>query len=290
MKWMCGLMVLIIALFTAGCEQGGNFFTATIGGRPFRASPGTIMVTGNATPTRQGTLIITGFQPSTGIALNLSISFFIGPAAQPLGVNLGTTPGGIGSVTIAPDIWSTPLNGAAGFVTVTVRTDKRIAGTFNFTAAAFTPSTTPPTIEVTEGAFDITIDEGLPPLPTGVGSTAIATIDGTPWNAATIVGIHPGPGIFSVAADNTVYSIVILTQVLVTAGNTYGIPSQMHMTVSRMGTSDSWYGGLGEDVGSVTITTFDANRLIASFSGTLPPLSGNSSLTVTGGAINCYLE
>jgi hypothetical protein len=278
-------------LLSAGCEVGGNFFTATIGGRPFRASPGSITVTGNDPPTRQGTLAITGIQLPSGIGLSLNISFFIGPATQPLGVNPGSTPGGIGSVTIAPGIWSTPLNGAAGFVTVTVRTDKRIAGTFNFTAAAFTPGTAPPTIEVTDGAFDITIDEGLPPLPTAVGSTAFATIGGTPWNAATIVGIHPGPGAFSIVADNTTYSITMLPQVPITAGNTYGIPSEMSMTVIlRTGTSESWYGGLGDDVGSVSVTTFETNRLIASFSGTLPPLSGSSSLTITGGAINCYLE
>jgi len=64
----------------------------------------------------------------------------------------------------------------------------------------------------------------------------------------------------------------------------------MGMTVIRTGTAESWYGGLGADVGSVTITTFATNRLIASFSGTLPPLSGSSSITVTGGAINSYLE
>jgi hypothetical protein len=291
MKRILAALLIIGVLLSAGCEVGGNLFTATIGGRPFRASPGSITVTGNDPPTRQGTLVITGIELPSGIGLSLNISFFIGPATQPLGVNPGSTPGGIGTVTVAPDFWSTPLNGAAGFVTVTERTDTRIAGTFNFTAAAINPGTNPQEIEVENGAFDITVIEGLPPLPTAVGSTAVATIGGTPWNAATIVGIRPGPGVFSIAADNTTYSITILPKVPITAGNTYGIPSEMSMMViSRMGTSESWYGGLGDDVGSVTVTAFETNRLIASFSGTLPPLSGSSSLTVAGGAINSYLE
>ena len=274
---------------TGGGGGGGNSFTATVDGQAFKADANTIQVTGNNPATRQGALAISGVQASTGVGLILTISFFIGPASQPLGVHPGSNPGGIASVLIAPDMWTTPLNGAAGFVTLTARTDKRLAGTFNFTAAG-NPGATPATRVVTSGTFDITIDAGLPPLPTGVGSTAIATIGGTPWNAATIVGIYPGAGIFSVAADNTTYSITLVPKVPVTAGNTYGIPSQMGITVSRTGTADSWWGGLGADIGSVTVSTFDANRLIASFNGTLPPLAAVGSLTVTGGAINAYLE
>ena len=188
-------------------------------------------------------------------------------------------------------MWSTPLNGASGFVTITARTDKRIAGTFHCTTAGILPSITPPTRSVTDGSFDVTIDAGLPPLPTGVGSTEIATIGGTPFNGATIVGINAGGGIFSVGADNTVYSISLLPKIPVTAGNTYGIPSQMSITLAEMGTTNSWWGGLGADIGSVTITTFNANRLIATFNGTLPVLGGApATMTVTGGAINAYLE
>ncbi len=300
-----GSALLVIALLAVGCGGGddpanpdggggggggGNTFTATVDGQAFKADANTIQVTGNNPATRQGTLAISGYQVSTGIGLIVTISFFIGPASQPLGVNPGTNPGGIGMVTIAPDSWTTPFSGAAGFVTLTARTDKRIAGTFDFTAAGALPATVPATRVVTSGAFDITIDAGLPPLPTGVGSTAIATIGGTPWNAATIVGIHPGAGTFSLAADNTAYSISLVPKVPVAAGNAYGIPSQMGITVSRTGTADSWWGGLGADIGTVTITTFDANRLIASFNGTLPPLAGVGTLTVTGGAINAYLE
>lgn len=306
MKRISGPSWLIVALLAVSCGGGddgpaapgggggggggGNTFTATIDGQAFAADAATIQVTGNTPATRQGTLVITGYQTSSGRALSVSFSFFIGPASQPLGVNPGTNPGGIASITIASDIWMTPLSGAAGFITLSTRTDKRIAGTFNFTAAGSLPGMSPANRVVTNGTFDITIDAGLPPLPTGVGSTCIANIGGTPWNAATIVGIQPGAGSFSVAADNTSYSISLVPKVVTAAGNTYGIPSEMGITVLRTGTAESWYGGLGADIGSVTITTLDANRLIASFNGTLPPLSAPGSLAVTGGAINAHLE
>jgi hypothetical protein len=76
----------------------------------------------------------------------------------------------------------------------------------------------------------------------------------------------------------------------VSAGNTYGIPSQMSMTVIRSGTGDSWSGGTGADVGSVTIGTFETDRLVATFAAALPPLNAASPLAVTGGAVNAYLE
>lgn len=270
-----------------GGGGGGNTFTATIGGQAWTADKNLITVSGSDTPTRFGTLVISGVQTSTGTSLSLSLSFIIGPATQPLGVNPGSNPGGTGMLTVAPDIWMTPLSGQAGFITITARTDKRIAGTFNFTADPSLPG--PPAKVVTNGAFDITDAAGLPPLPTGVGSTAIATIGGTPWNAATIVGINPGGGIFSIVADNTAYSITILPKVAVVAGNDYGIPSQMGLTVSRTGTADSWAATTGPDIGSVHITTFDADRVWAMFSGILPPLAAASSLTVSGGVINAYL-
>lgn len=272
-----------------GGGGGGNVFTATIDGQPWKADGNLIFVTGNATPTRQGALLITGSQASSGITLGLNLAFIIGPATQPLGVNAGTTPGGTVTITDSPDVWMTPLNGAAGFVTITARTATRIAGTFHCTAATLPPAAAG-TRSVTDGKFDITVPAGLPDLPTGVGSTAIASIGGTPWNAATIVGINPGGGTFSVAADNTAYSITLLPKQPVSAGNTYGIPSQMTVQVIRTGTTDSWWGGLGADVGTITITTLAADRLVATFSGNLVALNASGPLAVTGGAINAYLE
>jgi len=309
MKRVRILALLVLGLFAVSCggddsptgtggggggnNSGGNSFTATIDGQPFKSDANLIQVTGNNPATRQGTLVITGYQTSTGTGINLILSFFISTPAsvtQPLGVNTGTTPGGTCSVIKGSDSWTTPLSGAAGFVTVTERTDKHIKGTFHCSTDGILPATTPPTRSVTNGAFDITIDSGLPPLPTGVGSTAVATLGGTPWNAATVVGLTGGAGSFSTSADNADYSITLSPKVPVSSGNTYNIPSDINITVINKNTTDSWYGGTGADIGTMTINTIAANRLYANFSGTLPPLSASGSLLVTGGAINTYLE
>jgi hypothetical protein len=302
MKRMLRPALLALGLLAVGCGgddgpagpsggggggAGGNAFTGTIDGQPWKADANAIAVSGSATPTRQGTLTLIGINTATGVSVSLTLSFIVGPATQPLGVNI-TNPGGIASVVNGSKSWLTPLSGAAGFVTITARTSTRIAGTFFFTADA-NVGTTPATTTVTNGAFDITVAAGLPDLPTGVGSTTIANLGGTPWNAATIVGTNPGAGVFAYSASNTDYSLTITPKMPVSAGNTYGIPSQIAMTVIQTGGGSSWWGGLGADVGTLTITTFDANRMIATFSATLPPLSGASSLAVTGGAINKHL-
>jgi hypothetical protein len=310
MKRTFGLGLLVLGLFAVGCGGGGgddgggpptgpgpgggsgNTFTATIDGTAWKSDTNLISVTGNNPATRQGTLVITGFQTSSMRAVSLFISFIIGPATQPLGVNQGTTPGGTASVIVGTDSWLTPMSGKAGTIKITARTDKRIAGEFNFAADGLLPGMIPPARTVTNGKFDITIDAGLPPLPTGVGSTAIATIGGTPWNAATIVGLHPGPGSFSIALDNTSYSISITPKVVVSAGNAYGIPSQINFQILETGTSNSWAAITGPDIGTFALTTLDANRMIANFSVTgLPALSGGGApLTIIGGAINAHLE
>lgn len=310
MKRVRILALLVFGLFAVSCggddsptgtgggggggnNSGGNSFTATIDGQPFKSDANLIQITGNNPATRQGTLVITGYQTSTGTGMNLIISFFQNvpnAVTQPLGVNTGTTPGGTASVIKGVDSWMTPLNGASGFVTVTERTDTHIKGTFFCTTEGILPSITPPTRVVTNGAFDITVASGLPPLPTSVGSTSVANLGGTPWNAATVVGLSGGTGVFSTSADNTNYSITFVPKMPVSAGNTYGIPSQIGMTVINKLTADSWWGGTGSDIGTMTINQLDSNRLYANFSGTLPPLSGSGSLTVSNGAINTYLE
>ena len=271
-----------------GGGGGGDTFTATIDGVAWASDAAAISVTGSATPTRDGMLVISGYESATGRGLSLAISFFIGAATQPLGVNSGTTPGGSGTVLAPPDSWLTPMSGAAGMVTLSARTANRVAGTFHFTAEALAGAT-PASRVVTNGAFDITVEAGLPPLPAGVGSTMMATVGGAPWYAATIVGLNAGSGVFSLNASNTAYSITIVPKQPVAAGNSYGVPSQMGITVSRPGSTDSWWGGLGADIGTVTITTFATDRLGATFSGNLVPLNAAGGLLLAGGAINAYL-
>jgi hypothetical protein len=60
-----------------GGGGGGNSFTAVIDGVNWASDEAFISVTGISTPTREGMLIITGFEASSGRGLSMGISFFI---------------------------------------------------------------------------------------------------------------------------------------------------------------------------------------------------------------------
>jgi len=246
---------------------GGNTFTATIDGTNWKSDAALIQVGG---------------------AVNLG--FIIGPATQPLGVNPGTNPGGVGTI-LKTDFWETPLNGQAGFVTITARTDKRIAGTFHFSADGLNPGTVPASRNVTNGKFDITIASGLPDLPTGVGSTSTANMGGTPWNAATMVGIRQGPGAFVVTASTTnSYTYVLTTIVPITTIGAYGIGTQVSLQVTNNQGAQEWAAGGGPDVGTLNITSIDAGRIVGNFTASVPAVGAGSALTIAGGTINAFLQ
>lgn len=272
-----------------GGGGGGNSFTATIDGVAWKSDASLIQVTGDASPTRQGTLIISGYQVSSMRGVTLDLGFIIGPATQPLGVNPASNPGGTGSVIVTPDIWMSPFSGKAGFVTITARTDKRVAGTFHFVSEPLVPGTLPATRTVEDGTFDITVASGLPALPTGVGSTSTANLGGTPWNGATIVGLHPGPGVFGLGVTTTEYSVNLTPVVPVSVG-TWDIPTQVTIQISKIGTTDAWAAVGGASIGSIIITQFDANRLVATYNANVPRQGGGASLNVTSGTVNAYLQ
>jgi hypothetical protein len=269
-------------------NPGGTSFSADIDEQAWAADENAIQVTGNPGAPNLGTIVMSGIDISTGQGLVLALSFISGPGTYPLGVNIGTTPGGTGSVTGSPDSWITPLSGAAGAVTVTVRTATRIAGTYSFSADPLLGGG--PAAVVTNGKFDITVASGLPALPTGEGSTVTATLDGGAWNAATVIGLNPGEGILSLAADNTAYTINMTAKVPLVAGNSYGIPSQISFTIIRTGTADAWAATSGEDIGFFTVDTFSATRAVGTFGGTFPKSGGGPALEVVDGAYDLSLQ
>jgi len=271
-----------------GGNPGGTSLSARIDGEPWAAVDDFIQVSGNPGAPRLGTIVLNGVEVATGQGLTLALSFISGPGTYPLGVNIGTTPGGTGQVTAPPDSWLTPLSGDAGTVTVSVRTATRIAGTFSFSADPLLGGGPP--AEVRDGKFDITVSAGLPPLPTGGGSTVSATFDGSPWNGATVVGLSPGADLLSLSASNTAYSLSMTPKVPVAAGNSYHIPSQISLTVIRMGTAESWTAIVGEDIGTWTIDTFSATRATGRFDATLPKSGGGAALDVSEGIYDLDLE
>lgn len=304
MKRVTLVVLLLVPLFSFGCSDSSidpdaddtgsdytrtGWLTATIDGESYSTTY--LRVTGDNPQSRQGTLT---FYSTLGVGdLILKISFVNGPGTYALGVDSETTPGGTFSLRVPgypQRVYTTPLDGESGFVTITERSDKRIAGTFNCTLKALSPSEVPQTHTVTEASFEYTTSSSLPPFPSGDGSTMNAVIQGTPFNAAMVAGSMSGTDQFGIQAINTKYAFTISTKVGVAAGNTYQIPSEISIAVTESGTGTTWWGGDGEDIGTLTITQFEPDRLVATFSGTLPAVEVASPLTITGGAIDSFLE
>jgi hypothetical protein len=203
---------------------------------------------------------------------------------------VATNAGGTGLVSDPPNSWLTALNGEAGSVTITTRTDSRIAGTFQFDATNV-PGTAAGIARVTNGEFDITVSGGLPPLPTGFGSSVSANLDGDFWNAATIVANSPSFGAFNLVGSTTEFSISIVPKVQVSAGETYGIPFQIDLLITRIGSDDTWHAEGGPNVGTVTITEFTNDALVGAFQGSIPQATGGiEQMLVTDGQFNVYLQ
>lgn len=287
-----------------GTQPGGNgtvsgSFTASIDGQSWTADAATMTVSGQAQPSRPGVVVLAGGQVASGISLSISLAFIRGPGTYPLGVNIGTNAGGIATITEAHgtnvESWNTSLTGAAGTVTITTRTSTRIAGTFSCTATALLgTSPSPASRIVTNGSFDVTLNSGtLPPIPAGYGSITTANLNSTPWNAATIVALFPGPGVFGLTAMTDDYTLLVSPKVPVAAGNTYNVPGDIGLTVLTTGGLDSWVAISGGPVGTVTITTLTDLSVVATYQATLPASAGNGTNTpmvIANGVINVNLD
>jgi uncharacterized protein DUF6252 len=261
---------------------GGNTYRANIDGASWSAVSSTIQVTGGNEP-RLGTIVISGGNAG-GNAIVLILSFIGGPGTYPLGVNVGTNAGGTGSVVDVPNTWLTPLSGAAGTVEITARSATRIAGTFQFTAERLGGGG--PDVTVTGGEFDITIESGLPALPTGGGSVMTALLDGVPWNGATITQVGNGS---SFGGQTTEYSINFAGAVSPGAFDLGAGAGRWECQILRIGTGESWNVGTSDSVGTIIFATVLPGRMQGSFYGTLPPLNASDSLVVTEGFFSVYL-
>jgi len=286
-----------LGIFATGCgdDDGpvdpgtvNNEMSAKIDGQQWSADQSAITVTGNAATPRQGTISISGTRITPQQNITLLLSFITGPGTYPLGVSVVSNAGGTGLVTNPPNTWLTPLSGAAGTVTISTRTDSRIAGTFAFVANEIPSGGT---TAVTEGQFDITVSGGLPNLPTGFASAASAKLNGANWNAAAILADSPNAGEFNFVGTTTDFSIALHSLVPVLAGSPYGVPSQIDLTITRIGSSEVWHAESGPDVAFVTLIEFTDDLLVGTFQGTIPQSSGGSTpMVITEGQLNLSLQ
>ncbi len=290
-------LALSIALVVAACGGGspagpggggGNGtdrITATIDGQAFTA--GTIQAL--PVSTVPGSLAFQGTQivGSAARVISINLAFIPGPGTYPLGMNIGTSPGGTVTMVVGTNSYTTPLSGAAGSVTITSLTATRVAGSFTFTANATLGAGTS---TVTNGIFDVQRSTGyVVPTEDLAGSTMTVTINGTPQVSATLSGIGGGATTRVVGGMNLDYSISItvgpISAPAAGALTGFTVPTR-RLTITRVGTTQSW-GGVGNDNGTLNITTLTATRIGGSFSGTLAPNAQTTgTLTVTNGVFN----
>jgi hypothetical protein len=288
-----------VAVFVTACGGGGGpgpgqngqvsgNFRATIDGAQWAADVLTIQISGGAVGDVSGPIIITGSQISTGTTMSIALRFVGGPGTYPLGVN-ATNAGGIATVSRSlgggATVLSTQLTGAAGTLTITARTNTRIAGTFSYTATVL-PGAGTGTAIVTNGSFDLTMNAGLtvPPLPTDSGSVVSATLNGANWNAATIVA--PNAAV-TFGAGSTDYMLNVLATTVVNGPGTLAIPGQVSVTLIRAGTAQSWTGTGGN--GTIVVTGLTTGRLVGTFTMTLAPVVGSGAVgnvVMTNGRFN----
>lgn len=275
-------------------------FTASIDGTPWVSTVNQVAGGGSGSNQVPGVITMTGTRVVSATnytTITLTLGYIAGTGNYPLGVNPGSTAGGIGAV-FAPQgssfgTWSTNLTGSAGTVTVTSLTSSRIVGTFQFTAPPQSFTTTTGTRVVTSGTFDMPLPAGFTPAPAdNNGSKVSAIIAGTNWNAATIAALGTG-NVFAFSASTDTLSMTITPGTTMTAGNTYPIGGSGGgtMTVVRTGTSRNWTSGTGSPVGSITILSLVGNRATGSFAATLQPGSGTTgTLTITIGAFSVRID
>jgi len=305
---------LLLLLLLTGCGGGGDdsptgpgpgpsatvgTFTATLDGTAWVSTTNQVVGTSGGQNQVPGVITMTGTQVSSATnytTITVTLGYIAGTGTYPLGVNHGTTAGGIGTV-FAPQggsfgTWSTNLTGAAGTVNVTSLTSTRIAGTFQFTAPPQTFTSTTGTRVVTNGAFDMPLPAGfVAATASNPGSKISATINGAAWNGATVVAVGSG-GAFALGGTTDTLSVSIATGTVVSAGNSYPIggPSGATMTVLRSGTSRNWASG-NQSTGTLSITSLTPTRVTGTFTATLAAGAGTTgALAFTNGTFSIRIN
>jgi hypothetical protein len=236
-----------------------------------------------ATLSAPGLYILQGAQLEGSSSIVITLYNVRGPANYPLGVN-ATTVGGTAIFVESGRGWSTPLSGAAGTVTITELTSSRIVGTFSFNAEAISGGATG-VRAVTGGRFDMPVQTlgTVGPLPDNAGSRVTATINGSPWNAATIAGaiISSGALIFTTSTATRTIGFSLSG---VSAPGTYALGGTRAIMVTGTTTPATSWGTAAGSTGSVTVETITPTRVTGIFNASLAPSPGTTgTLVITNG-------
>lgn len=298
---------LLLFATIAACSNGStgpaptSDFTATIDGTSWASTQTQVTGPGAGSNQVPGSITITGTQivsATNYTTVMLSLGYIAGPGTYPLGVNAGTTAGGMGTVTAIQGVslptWSTNFTGAAGTVTVTELSATRIKGTFQFTAPpqSYSQGTTG-TRTVTNGAFDVALPVGFTPAPSNNrGSKISALVNGASWNGATVTALG-SQTVFVVGGTTDSLSVTMSPATVLAQGQTYligGTQSGVQngtMIVTRLPSGASWNSGTGTAVGSMTITSLGNGRAAGTFNANLVSATGGGGgLSITQGTFD----
>ncbi|MGH7468953.1 MAG: hypothetical protein ACRENP_13445 [Longimicrobiales bacterium] len=294
-RWLTTALVIVLSACsndTSGPQGANTGLTARIDGAAW-ASEGSVALAVLGGP---GLYVISGSQlTANGYIMSISLYNIPGTGTYPLGVGV-TIPGGSVVLSNASGGWASPQSGADGTINITTLTSNRMEGTFNYVVNALTGSATG-TRTVTDGVFQLPVrSQGtVGPLPDNAGSKVSATIAGAAWNAAVVVSsLSPGTSSsFVVAANNNARGLSISLGNIPGPG-TYalagGTPARQIGVTNVVNSTANVWSSLGPGGnGSVTITSITATRIRGTFSATLGPAQGSSTvgaLTVTNGSFD----
>jgi hypothetical protein len=273
---------------------GGGQLSAAIDGQAFSSSAGGAQAVAGG----PGIYTLAGSR-ATSAANATTISFALynigGTGSYPLGVS-GLNFGGLAVLGLSSSVWTTPLSGAAGTITITTLTATRIAGTFSFIATPSPGSGATGTKTVTNGQFDLPVTRTSTPfgaIPDNLGSRAGATIAGAPWSAATVVvSYNSGTLALGFSNDQRILSLIFAN---VTAPGTYPLASPSAVTALGGSSNPSalccWNTATG-NTGSLVVTSLTATRIKGTFSFTLSPTPNTNAsgpLVITNGQFDVGL-
>ena len=290
-------IVSTLMLWACGSENpsgpgGDSPMTARIDGDEWAATAGHPAQQATVTP---GLIILSGGYE--GSVITLTLRNIDGPGTYPLGTGSRVW-GGIANLAEPGSGWNTPLNGAAGTVTISALQTDRIAGTFSFTADAAAGGSG--SRSVTDGTFDFPLSLAeVPMLPDGAGGQIRATIGGTTWNAADYA-VSTANGDFVITSGNSDWVLGLRVTDIAGPGTyplsdvppfvTLSTGPNSNQPVSAVG---SWGGASGGGTGSIIIATITATRVTGTFSGTLFPVPGSptdDALVITNGELSVGLN
>jgi hypothetical protein len=307
-------VVVLGSLLLAACNSAetdadgdlkGSGLVARIDGKAWQATA--ISATASASAGVPGSIMILGSDVQSGKTVSLTVllynikdtgTFPLGTAISVYGgtghVGEGTGSGG-DALT-----WMTEGTGRDGEVVITSLANKRIKGTFHYSAVPGPKNTTGTTRTVTDGQFDLPLAGTLAAVPDNQGSTLSATLNGEPYHAASITAYPKdylgGQGL-TLSSITSKHALNFMLS-NATGPGTYVLDNRSparNMTAGRTGvdTACCWGAASGlQDSGVVIITSMTATRVKGSFHATLHPRNGSNAtqkMTVADGIFDVGL-